>query len=205
MIAAEVSPYRKSLIAVSTLSLAIVTGCSAPVQAPTEFSDYNSPGGTFACAFPANWQIDGGGGRGLEWAKAKSGSAEIKLDAGVAGSLMAGPGGGSTGQFGVQESSPELEPVHGVHSMLKKDAEKQFSSYKEVGDPEVIEVALGPARRSEFTASSTFGGGLHGYRATALGKDKAVYIYCVCAESDWKALQPAFEKVLLSLRRGQVE
>ncbi|MEX0610904.1 MAG: hypothetical protein WD738_16540 [Pirellulales bacterium] len=182
-----------------------IAGCgSTPVTAPTEFADYNSPGATFACEYPKDWQSDGGGKRGLEWAKFKSGPAEIRIDTGVAGSLM-GDIGGSFAGSDAEQLGPEFEPVHGVHESGKDAAEQQFSGYKEVGEIEVIEVSLGPARRSEFTAASTFGSGLRGYRATALGKDKAVYAYCVCPESDWKTLQPAFEKVLLSLRRGQSE
>jgi len=205
MIFARVLLRRVSCIIPLVVGLPGVAGCgSGPVAAPTEFAEYNSPGGTFACEYPKGWQADGGGKRGLEWAKFKSAPAEIKLDAGVAGSLMAGPGGGSTGEI-PQEVVPELEPVHGIHAAGQRDAEQQFSGYKEVGEIEVIEVALGPARRSEFTAASTFGSGLHGYRATALGKDKGVYVYCFCPESDWKTLQPAFDKVLLSLRRGHSE
>jgi hypothetical protein len=182
-----------------------VTGCgSGPVAAPTEFAEYNSPGGTFAVEFPKSWQAEGGGKRGLEWAKFNSGPAEIRLDAGVAGSLMGDASGAFTGEI-AEELGPELEPVHGVHAAAQESAEQEFSGYKEVGEIEVIEVPLGPARRSEFTAASTFGSGLRGYRATALGKDKAVYAYCVCPESDWKTLQPAFDRVLLSLRRGQAE
>jgi hypothetical protein len=181
-----------------------VLGCgSAPVAAPTEFADYNSPGGTFACQYPLGWQSDGGGKRGLEWARFHSGPAEIRLDAGAAASLMGDASGGFTRN--AEDLGPEFEPVHNVHVMAQKDAEKQFSGYKETGEIEVLEIALGPARRSEFTAASTFGSGLHGYRVTALGKDKGIYAYCVCPDSDWKTLQPAFDKVLLSLRRGQAE
>jgi hypothetical protein len=205
MISARILLPGVSCIVLLAVGLSGMTGCgSGPVAAPTEFADYNSPGGTFACQYPKNWEADGGGKRGLEWAKFKSGPAEIKIDAGVAASLMAGPGGGFTGEV-PQEVVPELEPVHGIHQAAQRDAEQQFSGYKEVGEIEVIEVTLGPARRSEFTAASTFGSGLHGYRATALGKDKGLYVYCVCPESDWKTLQPAFDKVLLSLRRGQAE
>ena len=205
MISARILLPGVSCMLLLAVGLSGVAGCgSGPVGAPTEFADYNSPGGTFACAYPKNWEADGGGKRGLEWAKFKSGPAEIKIDAGVAASLMAGPGGGFTGEI-PQEVVPELEPVHGIHQAAQRDAEQQFSGYKEVGEIEVIDVALGPARRSEFTAASTFGSGLHGYRATALGKDKGLYVYCVCPKSDWKTLQPAFDKVLLSLRRGQAE
>jgi hypothetical protein len=44
-----------------------------------------------------------------------------------------------------------------------------------------------------------------GYRATALGHDKDVTVFCVCPESDWKTLQPAFDRLLGSLKRGHAE
>ena len=179
-------------------------GCgSAPVAAPTNYTAYNSPGGTFALEYPDGWQADGGGKRGLEWAKFGSGPAEIRVDTGVAGSLM----GDIAGSFGGAEGEVpmELEPVHEVHVAGLEAAEKEFSGYKEVGEPAELDVRLGPARRSEFTASSTFGSGLQGYRATILGKDKAVHVICVCPEGDWKTLQPAFDQVLSTLRRGQAE
>ena len=184
---------------------AIVSGCgSAPAAAPSTYADYNSPGGTFACEYPDGWQADGGGKRGLEWAKFKSGSAEVRVDTGVAGSLM-GDIAGSFGGGAEEELGPEFEPVHEVHVAGQDWAEREYSGYKEVGEPEVIDVRLGPARRSEFSASSTFGSGLHGYRATMMGKDKSVTVMAICPESDWKTLQPAFDHVLSTMRRGQAE
>ena len=204
MIATRVLWCRISCF-VLLVALAGMAGCgSGPVAAPTEYANYNSPGGTFACEYPKGWQADGGGKRGLEWAKFKSGPAEIKIDTGVAGSLM-GDISGSFSGGSTEELGPEFEPVHGVHANGQRAAEQEFSGYKEISEIEVVEAPVGPARRSAFTAATTFGSGLHGYRATALTKDKAVYVYCVCPESDWKTLQPAFEKVLLSLRRGQAE
>lgn len=182
----------------------VIAGCgSGPVAAPKAYTDYNSPGGTFAIKFPEGWQSDGGGKRGLEWAKFTSGPAMIKVDTGVAGSLM----GDIAGSFGgdSEELGPEYEPVHSVHADAAEMAKEEFSGYKELGEIEVMEVALGPARRSEFTSASSFGGGMHGYRGTLLGKDKAVYVYCVCPESDWKTLQPSFHEVLMTFKRGQVE
>jgi hypothetical protein len=189
---------------VSLVLLAGVIGCGAgPVAAPTEFAEYNSPGGTFACEYPKNWQADGGGKRGLEWAKFTSGPAQIKIDTGVAASLM----GDIADSFGgeTEELGPEFEPVHSVHADGQRAAEEEFSGYKEIGEIEVLEAPLGPARHNQFTAASTFGSGLHGFRATLLGKDKSVHVTCVCPESDWKTLQPAFEKVLASLKRGRAE
>ena len=186
--------------------LLAVSGCgSAPAAAPTAYAEYNSPGGTFACDYPEGWQADGGGKRGLEWAKFKSGSSEIRVDTGVAGSLMGDIAGSLGGASGEEELGPEFEPVHAVHTSSTDWAEKEYSGYKEVGEPAVLDVRVGPARRSEFTASSTFGSGLHGYRATMLGNDKAVTVVCVCFESDWKTLQPAFDHVLSTFKRGVEE
>jgi hypothetical protein len=182
------------------------SGCgSAPAAAPTAYGEYNSPGGTFACEYPDGWQADGGGKRGLEWAKFKSGSSEIRVDTGVAGSLMGDIAGTLGGKTGEEELGPEFEPVHDVHIAGQDWAEKEYSGYKEVGEPAVLDVRVGPARSSEFTASSTFGSGLHGYRATMLGNDKAVTVICVCPESDWKTLQPAFDHVLSTFKRGVAE
>jgi hypothetical protein len=191
---------------VAAIGLAAIAGCgSAPAAAPTSYADYNSPGGTFACEYPEGWEADGGGKRGIEWAKFKSGSSEIRIEAGVGGSLMGDIAGTLGGKTGEEELGPEFEPVHDVHLAGKDWAVKEYSGYKEEGEPAVIEVKVGPARRSEFTASSTFGGGLHGYRSTMLGADKAVTVICICPESDWKTLQPAFDHVLSTFRRGQAE
>jgi hypothetical protein len=184
----------------------LLTGCGgAPAKAPTAYASYNSPGGTFAFEYPEGWEADGGGKRGLEWAKIKSGSSEIRIDTGVAGSLMGDIAGTLGGKTGEEELGPEFEPVHDVHIAGKDWAEREYSGYKEVGEPAVLEAPVGPARRSEFTASSTFGGGLHGYRSTMLGHDKAVTVICICPESDWKTLQPAFDHVLSTFRKGQAE
>jgi len=189
------------LIGAAVLSATVGCG-SDPVEAPKSFADFNSPVGTFACKYPEGWKAEGGGKRGLEWAKIESGPAHIQIDAGVAGSLV-----GDIAGIGKDPNNtpPELEPVHTVHVAGEKAAEKQFSGYKEIGNPEPFEAALGPARRSEFTASTTFGSGLHGYRATVLAHDKSVTVSCICPESDWKTLQPAFDTVLTSLHRGHPE
>ena len=109
------------------------------------------------------------------------------------------------GGGGDEPVPPELEPVHEIHMSRVEEAEKEYGGYKEQGEPQVLEVSLGPARRSEFTAATTFGSGLHGYRATILGHDRDLTVYCICPETDWKALQPAFDHLLGSLKRGHAE
>jgi len=188
------------------MGLVTFAGCGgSPAKAPTAYGSYNSPGGTFACEYPEGWKADGGGKRGLEWAKFKSGSSEIRVDTGVAGALRSDIAGTLGGKTGEEELGPEFEPVHDVHIAGKDWAEREYSGYKEAGEPAVLEASVGPARRSEFTASSTFGGGLHGYRSTMLGHDKAVTVICICPESDWKTLQPAFDHVLSTFKKGQAE
>lgn len=181
------------------------TGCgSAPIAAPTTYSEYNARDGTFACDYPDGWEADGGGKNGPQWAKFATGSALIDVNADLAGSLMGGIASSFTPD-GIEEAAIEFEPVHRLHVKDKESAERKFSNYAEVGNPQVLEVSLGPGRKSEFTAASTFGTGLHGYRVTVLGHDKRVVAYAVCSEGDWATLAPAFDRVLSSLKRGMAE
>ncbi len=186
-------------------ALITAAGCGAgPATAPTSFTDFNSSGGTFACKCPDGWKVDGGGKRGLEWAKFVSGSTEIRIDAGAAASLM-GDIAKNLGKMEDDSPAIELTPVYAVHTSRKEDAEKNFSGYKEVGQIELFEAPLGSACRNEFTSATSFGTALHGYRATLLGNDKGVYVSCVCPESDWDTLEPAFDTLLKSLHRGHAE
>lgn len=181
-----------------------LTGCgSAPVPAPTSYASFNSKGGTFELEYPDGWTAAGGGGRGPEWAKFESGPASIRVNADVTGGLMgdiASLGGGDE-----EMMRPEDAPVHSIHVDGKEMAADEYSGYSEIGNPAELVVRLGPARFSEFTASSTFGSGLHGYRVTVLGHDKRVIVYCVCPESDWATLKPAFDHCLSTLVRGHAE
>jgi hypothetical protein len=51
--------------------------------------------------------------------------------------------------------------------------------------------------------AATFGGALHGYRVTVLGRDKRVVMICRCAESDWATPQPACDRVIAEAAAGQ--
>lgn len=195
---------RNSLFVMVALigGLLFVVGCSqAPVAAPTSYAEFNHKEGTFACEYPEGWEAKGGGKHGPIWATFTSGPVEIRMNGDLAGSLMGDAMGGRQ-----QDELPfELQPVHIIHVNDEESAKDKYSGYKEIGQPKELEVRLGPGRVSEFTASTTFGSGLHGFRATVLGHNKRVVVFCVCPESDWKTLQPAFERVLKSLKRGMAE
>jgi hypothetical protein len=173
------------------------------VPAPTAYTAFNSKPGTFACEYPEGWQAEGGGKRGLEWAKFTSGPAEIRIDTGVGASLIGDIASSAAKMDG--EETPEEAPILQVHVAYAEDFEKDYKGYKEVTPVEEIDTQLGPTARNEFTAQSTFGSNLHGYRATGLTRDKGVFVTCVCPESDWKTLQPAFDHVLKSMKRGYAE
>ncbi|MDH3717711.1 MAG: hypothetical protein OES79_06265 [Planctomycetota bacterium] len=180
-----------------------LAGCGQPATAPTVFTVCNSLKGTFQNEFPDGWEISQGGKTGMapEWCKATLGSAEIKVSADLTGSLLGDisqAGQNMLGEFAPE--GPEDEPVAELHEMGREAIEKVLNSYQEVGGTEVISCQLGPARKSEFTAAGAFGGALHGYRVTVLGRDKRVVMICRCAESDWATLQPAFDRVLASLQ-----
>ncbi|MEM9351881.1 MAG: hypothetical protein AAGA92_02620 [Planctomycetota bacterium] len=191
------------LVLCGALPCLLLAGCGdAPVEAPTSFGKWNCSDGTFECDYPENWESSGGGKK-VAWAKFLSGPAMISVKGDTAGSLMAEPGiaAGADDTLG-----PQLHPAHKLHvDYYRKFAEEEFDGYAEVGNPAVHDCPLGPARLSEFTYSTAFGTGMHGYRGTILGKDKAVLVYCVCPESDWATLKPAFDQVLASFDRGMAE
>jgi hypothetical protein len=66
----------------------------------------------------------------------------------------------------------------------------------------IYDSRLGPARMSEFTAKSSVGTELHGYRVTTLGHDKRVTFFCVSPEMERQSLELAFDQVLASMERG---
>jgi hypothetical protein len=191
-----------ALLAAAAASVSV--GCSGSAVVPTAYGKYNARDGTFACAVPEGWEADGGGKGGPQWATFQSGPAAIRINADLAGSLLGSIASSATPDD-AEANVVQLEPVHRVHEAAKRDAELKYPGYAEIGGPAVLQVGLGPARQSEFTASTTFGTGLHGYRATVLGHNKRVVVFAICPEGDWQAMQPVFAKVIASLERGEPE
>ena len=193
------------LMAWMVLGVLAVVGCgSAPIPAPTAYSSFNSKEGTFQCDYPDGWEAKGGGRRGPTWASFTQGSAEIRVTADITGSLLGDIGGGGASE-GAPGTPPELQPVALIHNVGLSQAQDRDTSYREIGEPMIIDNNLGPSRYSEFSTSSAFGSSIHCYRATILAKDKRVVVYCTCAESDWTTLEPAFVKVIESFARGTPE
>lgn len=160
---------------------------------------YNSAEEKFICEYPEGWEANGGGKHGRLWAKFASGSALIQVKSSVVGNLLSDAQRSASSDGGLAG----FEPVDGLHGNLKAEAEEEFDSYTELpGSPMVLNCKLGPARTSEFTGKSTFGSNIHGYRATVVGHDLGLVIFCTCLEDQWQALKPAFDHLLGSLERG---
>lgn len=174
-----------------------LAGCGGgPVAAPASYAAHEHKDGGWACDYPDGWSAESGGKKN-SWGKFTKGSAQIKLATDLTGSLM-----GDMASLGQKEgpATPEDYPVHKIHVADEAEIAKGYSDYKEQEPVEFSSGIGGSARKSEFTAAGGFGGPVHGYRATMLGRDKRYRVTCVCSESDWETLKPAFDKVLESFR-----
>ncbi len=188
------------------LTCVALLGCgSEPLQIPTSYVLYNAKDGTFECDSPEGWEKKGGGknSSGPVWAKFTSGSAMIQLKASGT-SILANAS--LSGRGPEANTIPDLAPVQLIHVDAKAVAMNDYDSYTEIaGSPIVMKCVLGPARLSEFTYKTSFGTQMHGYRVSIIGHKKGIVIFCTCADSDWKSLNPDFGKVLASLERGTAE
>ncbi|NLE39618.1 MAG: hypothetical protein GX621_16485 [Pirellulaceae bacterium] len=196
------SACRKPMLIVVVLAggMIVLAGCVEPVSAPTSYGVYNCKAGTFRCEYPDGWEVKSASGR-QPWAKFTRGPATIHVGTSMLASMMAGPGLGVV----PPELDESLTPVALRHDAEKEAFAEEWSDFQEQSPVTVKTQRLGDARKSEFTAAGTFGGKIHGYRVTILGHDHRLRIVCTCPESDWTALQPAFDRIIESFERGYVE
>ena len=186
-----------SLFSLAAFSV-MVAGCGGgPVPAPTSYKTWENKDGGVAVDYPEGWDADGGGKKNT-WASFEKGSAKIKLQTDITGSLLGDMAGGPSDKLG--PPSDEDYPVHKVHVLGKDAVAAEFSDYKEEKPTKFQNAIGGEGRKSEFSASGGFSGPVKGYRATFLSRDRRFTVICTCAESDWATLKPAFDKVLESFR-----
>jgi len=190
----------RALAALVFTATAIVAGCSQAATAPTSFTTYNAKDQSFQCQHPADWEAEGGGAGGYYHLRVRRGSAAINVTADLVGSLL-GDIARSFGQAaGV--SDERLSPVAQLHEMAKEEMAESYGSYQEQ-TAKKINTGFGETYQSEFTGSGSFGGKVHGYRTTALARDRRIICVCTCPDGDWQTLKPAFEKVIASLAAGR--
>jgi hypothetical protein len=162
-----------------------------------EFVNFDSPEDVFHVDLPKGWPSDGGGKKGITFVSAMRGSASIKVNENIKGSL-AGDMAESRRRDG---NIPDEElPVSQVHEMKRSIYADEYRGYAE--EPAVtIRNGFGKTRRSTFTGKAGFTK-VKGYRATALGVQTQITVTCVCAETDWDICEPAFARVVDSLGYG---
>ena len=192
---------RNGLSIAGAAGLLLLTGCAEQsVPAPTEFSSWTANEGAFQLQYPADWEAEGGGKQGLQWARFKRGGAMIHVRVGVADSVIGDIVG--IGDSGALELTPEereaLAPVTQVHELRKAVMAEEHRNYDEPTASN-LQLRLGPARKGEFTASKGLRGKIRGYHVTVLSRQHRVTMLCTCPESDWQVLQPAFDTVIASL------
>ncbi len=186
-------------------------GCSqSPVAAPTGYKQWNAKDGTFLIEYPDDWEADGGGKRGVQWATFKKGTAQIDVEVNRSDSIVGdilGAGGGAAGMATGDATLDveEIPPVAIIHmDESKRNAmEELFSDY---GEKEALEITppLGQGRKSEFRGKKGLSQ-MHGYRATIINGERGIIVICQCREDDWPKLQAAFDKILDGMEFGTPE
>jgi hypothetical protein len=178
-----------------------VSGCGGSVPAPTAFVAYSSPDGRFACDYPKGWEVSGGGKADLPYSSTRftAGNAEIRVDTDLAGSLFGDIAKAGGAGFGGDAEAP----VAKIHPMGIRHMKDEFgANYQEREAKSFQSKGLGEGRKAIFIADGSFGGKTYGYRATLLTGDRRVTVLTFCPATNWQALKPAFDKVILSLRQA---
>ena len=198
-----------SKVCVTAILSVFLAGCGGKVAAPTSYKTWNATDGTFAIQYPEGWTAKGGGKHGVQWAEFTSGSAKVRIDVSTQSSLI----GDITGSFGSaaglndpfseipEEMAEEMAPAAAAHAFYQKAYPVELAGYKEQ-EPVSFQCGLGDGRKSEFVARSGIATKLRGYRATTLATNKGVHILLQSTDGNWKTLQPAFDKMLLSIAVG---
>jgi hypothetical protein len=183
------------------LALLAISGCGGRAVVPASYNTFNSKDGSFQIQYPAEWTADSGDRSGYAWAKFTSGSAEIMVDANVAGSLIGDIAKTGILPIGIAGNAADRTPVAAAHENERESFEETANVTEQ--KPTTLHTGLGDARKSEFTGKKTFGGSIHGYRVTCLSPNKRISVVCQCSESEWETLKPAFDKIIQSATLGK--
>jgi hypothetical protein len=191
-----------------------------PIKAPTAYKPFTAGDQSFACEYPDGWKKRSDESHGIAAAaKFSQGEAVIFIKSDLTGSLIADmpqgsgampdlsgvPGAESMGLGNVKMDN--RPPVEKLHEARKKQfatelLEQGIGEYEEQA-PKAYRSQIGEARWSEYTANGNFlTQKVHGYRATIMGTERAIYVKCQAPEKDWKTVQAAFQRVLGSVGPG---
>ena len=203
-VAAGVGVVALLLIGVgSFVGYQLVVG-GKPVVAPETLVRFEHDKGAFAIDYPEGWTSNGGaGGTGGVRASAvfegPEGKMTVREGQGASSVAdIAGAGGGESYVIGEQDDSES--PEQAAHDWLGKMAPDNYSGYSEQA-ARTIETKSGISRASDFSATSLFGGGIRGIRATVKIGNDVFAITCETSAKDFAVMQPVFEKMIASVSR----
>ena len=197
----KINRKMASFVALIGFALA-ASGCGGNAVVPASYKTYNAKNGAFQIQYPAEWELEGGGGKGGNaWVKFTSGGAMISVDANVVGSLMADIAKTGSPIMIVQGNQEDNAPVAAVHEQERQAFEDDGSVKEEKAA--AVQTGLIDARQSEYDGKTTFGGTIRGYRVTALSSDTRIRIVCQCPDAEWSGLKPSFDKVIASVAMGK--
>ena len=206
---------RAAMPIAAALTTFLAAGCAPdPAKAPTAFTSYEAPDKSFVCQAPDGWKKSESAAAGImSGVTMTSGTAKVSIASDLGGSLSADMTRASNAQMDnttgllppeMQAQMPKpVPPVEKQHKGNKRIVSSKYKDYQE-NAMQTLTAPIGEARISEFNAEAGMfaGGKVRGYRVTALSGDREVTAYCVCPESDWPTLKPAFEKILTSIGPG---
>jgi hypothetical protein len=176
---------------------AVRVGSSGTSETPKEFVEVEFGQRDYQCECPKGWEVTSGGGKeGVPpWTKFKKGGAYVQIVDSVSGTP------GATIDRALQTGTAidrGIAPVDEVHEHRTKGVADSMRKYEESAQQK-LDHKLGDALVAEFTAKPLFGGAIRGYHATVLHEFHQFTIVCLCRESEWETLKPAFEHVISTL------
>jgi phage FluMu protein Com len=172
-------------------------GSSGTSETPKEFTEVEFGEKDYQCECPQGWEVTGGGGKeGIPpWTKFEKGGASVQ----ILDSLSGTPGAMLDRSLHMGTAIDQgTAPVDEVHEHRKKGVADSIRNYEESA-PQKLDHNLGDALIAEFTAKPMFGQAIRGYHATVLHGFHQFTIVCLCRESEWETLKPAFKHVISTL------
>lgn len=177
-------------------------GGAAPAQ--VNYSNFAHELGGFKVKYPAEWEVDSGGGSGGRppFASFDDGTARISIrdnpKGSSVGTMASLPSGGPIIPGEEVEEDP---PAKSVHEFMGETVySHDFSDFEELPGKE-FKVPYGDGWLSEFTGKEGFGSKKKAYRLTLVGTQYQYNVICKCPQNKWDQYEPIFMEVLKSISR----
>jgi predicted Zn finger-like uncharacterized protein len=164
------------------------------LEAPKNFVSFRVPDGSFRVDFPSDWKHKLEGQTNRYVVDLSQGRATFHIIQGPLESLEADIAAAGEGA----EADLELAFLTRAHEQRRAAVTEGVANYQQE-EPEPVDTRFGRGLRSTFTAIANDRYPMRGYRATLRAAGKLYDILCMCPETDWENLQPAFARMIESM------